>query len=84
MELIGWIATIAFGACYWPQLYRSYKLKTVGDISVWAWILQFIGYVAGLFYGTLLHQWPLLVGYFHGLLCTIAFLLMYLKYRGNN
>jgi len=83
MELFGWAATIAFGLCYWPQIWHSYKVKTVNDISCAAWVIQLIGYVTGMFYGIGLKQMPLIVGYSHGLFCTLLFLLLYIKYRGN-
>jgi uncharacterized protein with PQ loop repeat len=84
MELLGWLCTTAFGVCYWPQLWHSYKTKSVGDISPLAWVIQLSGYTMGLFYGIGLHEWPLIVGYVHGFLCTGVFLVMYFKYRGNN
>jgi uncharacterized protein with PQ loop repeat len=84
MEFMGWLATIAFGICYWPQIYHSYKLKTVGDISPWSWTIQLVGYVLGFFYGAWLKQMPLIIGYAHGLFCTILLLCMYRKYRGNS
>jgi uncharacterized protein with PQ loop repeat len=83
MELLGWLTTIAFGLCYWPQIWHSYKVKTVGDISCVAWFIQLAGYSMGLFYGIWLKQMPLIVGYVHGFLCTLIFLFLYWKYRGN-
>jgi len=81
MELLGWFCTLAFGVCYWPQLIRSYRTKSVGDISPLSWVIQLSGYIVGLFYGIGLHEWPLIMGYIHGFLCSLCFLLMYRKYR---
>ena len=83
MELLGWLCTFCFGSCYWPQLIKSYKTKSVGDISVFAWLIQLVGYILGMFYGIGLKEWPLIIGYFHGLLCTVIFLVMYIKYRSK-
>ncbi len=83
MQLLGWLTTLAFAFCYWPQLYKTWKRKTVGDISVWPWFIQSVGYATGIAYGALLHQWPLLVGYIHGLLCSLLFLVLYYKYKHN-
>lgn len=83
MEFLGWIATVCFGICYYPQIYRSYKRKLVGDISVWPWILQTIGYLTGIGYGIYLRQWPLFIGYTHGLFCSIVFLILYWRYKNN-
>lgn len=84
MEILGWIVTFLFSACYWPQLYKSWKRKSVGDISVWAWLLQVLGYGLGIKYGLWLGHGPLIWGYCHGFVCSILLLLLYYKYRGNN
>lgn len=83
MEIVGWIVTVLFGVCYWPQIYRSYKLKSVGDISVLAWSIQTVAYAIGISYGIWLKQAPLIFGYVHGLLCSALFLVLYFKYRGK-
>jgi len=83
MEIFGWLATIAFGICYWPQIYHSYKTKSVGDISIASWLLQLGGYFLGIFYGVWLKQNALIFGYLHGFLCSVIFLSLYWKYRGN-
>jgi uncharacterized protein with PQ loop repeat len=83
MEWLGWFCTMAFGVCYWPQLWHSYKTKSVGDISPLAWAIQLSGYTMGLFYGIGLHEWPLIIGYIHGFLATSIFLVMYFKYRSK-
>jgi len=84
MELLGWITTLTFSMCYLPQLYRSWKRKSVGDVSVWSWIIQTFGYSIGLRYGIWLKQGPLIFGYIEGLLCSIVFLIMYWKYRKDD
>jgi MtN3 and saliva related transmembrane protein len=81
MEIIGWIVTILFSICYWPQLYRSWKRKKVGDVSVWAWVIQTFGYGLGISYGLWLKQMPLIFGYIHGFLCSILFLCLYWRYK---
>lgn len=83
MEILGWIATLAFAGCYWPQLYKTWKRKLVGDISVWPWIIQAFGYLVGLPYGLYLNKMPLIVGYAHGLFCSLLFLGMYWRFKDN-
>jgi MtN3 and saliva related transmembrane protein len=81
VEILGWLCTLCFGLCYYPQLWRSYKTKSVGDISSAAWLIQLTGYILGLFYGIHLHEWPLISGYLHGFVCTVMFLIMYRRYH---
>lgn len=80
MQLLGWLTTIAFSICYWPQLYKSWKRKSVGDVSMWAWVIQAIGYGLGIRYGLWLNQGPLIFGYIHGFICSVTFLGMYWRY----
>lgn len=84
MEKIGWLVTALFSLCYWPQIWHSFRRKSVGDISVVSWVIQAIAYSIGISYGLWLKQAPLIFGYIHGLVCSCLFLLMYFKYRGNN
>lgn len=84
MEKVGWLVTILFGVCYWPQIWHSYQRKSVGDISLLAWVLQALGYSIGISYGLWLKEAPLIFGYIHGLLCSVLFLIMYWNYRGNH
>lgn len=79
--IFGILACVLFGLTYFPQLIRSYKRKSVGDISIWSWLLQVVAYCCGIMYGLYLHQLTLLLGYSWGLLCTIAFVIMYFVYR---
>lgn len=80
MQIIAWIVTILFGVTYWPQLWHSYRTKSVGDISPYAWFIQSLAYALAISYGVSLMQWPMIIGYVHGLLCSVVFLLMYWKY----
>ncbi len=83
MELLGWLATLAFAGCYWPQMVKTWRRKLVGDISAWPWIIQAFGYAVGLPYGIYLNQMPLIIGYAHGLVCSLLFLAMYWRFRKN-
>lgn len=80
-SLLGWSVTILFSICYFPQLYKTFRLKSVEEVSGLLWFFQAIGYVAGVGYGLEIHQIPLIVGYGFGLLCTLVFLGMYWRYR---
>lgn len=77
MELFGYISAICFFVGYLPQLWRTYKLRSVDDISVWMWVLTLIAYLSGLTYGIWLDKWPLILSYLLGLSCTVLMLIMY-------
>lgn len=81
MEWAGWISAAAFSACYLPQLWKTWRLKSVEDISVWMWIIQGVAYLSGLMYGAWLDKWPLILNYSLGLLYTYIWLLMWIQFR---
>jgi MtN3 and saliva related transmembrane protein len=83
IALLGWVATTCFTACYLPQIFKTFKRKEVGDVSLWQWLIQLLGYSIGFVYGIALNQMPLIIGYACGWFCTVWFLFLYYKYRNN-
>lgn len=81
--IFGILAGILFGMTYIPQLIRSYKSKSVGDISIGSWLIQVMAYICGILYSICIHQSILLFGYGWGLFCTLLFVSMYFLYRKN-
>jgi uncharacterized protein with PQ loop repeat len=80
-SIFGWTATVLFGLCYIPQILKTFRLKSVGDVSLWQWVVQLIGYACGLIFALCLKNCILIFGYSWGLFCTIIFLILYFKYR---
>lgn len=79
MELIGWIGSLLFGICGFPQAYQCYKdghAKGISSSFIWLWtggeIFTFI-YVAML----PITSWPLIANYTINLISVI----MILKYK---
>ena len=81
MELFGYASAALFFLAYLPQLYRTYKLKKVDDISVWMWVLILGAHLTGLTYGVWLDKEPLIVGYLLGLNCTGMMIVMHCLYK---
>ena len=80
IEYFGYISALCFFLGYIPQLVRTYRLKTVDDISVEMWWLTFAAYSTGLVYGIWLGKTPLLLSYTLGFCCTTLMLVMYYIY----
>ena len=83
IELLGWICTSCFTGCYLPQIWKTFKRKEVGDVSLWQWLIQLLGYSIGIVYGFSLGQPPLIFGYIFGWICTTLYLVLYYKYRNT-
>lgn len=81
MEIFGYISAILFFVAYLPQLVRTYRRRTVEDISISMWIFTLCAYLSGLVYGISLSKDPLILSYALGTSCTVLMIVMYYLYR---
>ena len=51
IEHIGYLATFLTSVSYAPQVYKSWKSRSVGDLSVWTVSILFSSTLAWLVYG---------------------------------
>ena len=66
-----------------PQIIRTYKRKTVGDISLFFPLLCFISFLCFLTASLLDKNWILFFTHIFPFVCNIAFLTQVLIYRKN-
>ncbi len=76
MELIGWLGSIMFGICGFPQAYQCYKdghAKGISGSFIWLWTG---GEVFTFFYVAMLPitSWPLIANYTINLISVITIL----------
>ena len=77
IEAIGWIGSMAFAICAFPQCYKTYKTKSTKDLSWLMLILWLIGGVFSFIYVLSMnldmgeYQFPLLVNYIFSSSCNI-------------
>lgn len=83
IEIWGWLSAVLFGISYLPQLIRTYRLKSVDDISVGLWWMCFGAYVSLLIYGICLEKTALIFNAFFGLSCVSVMLIMYYSYNDS-
>ena len=81
MEIFGWLCSVLFMFCYIPQIYRTYVRKSVGDVSLIMWLVQWTAYTCGIAYSLHIQAIPLLFGYSIGWLMTAWWLELYRQYR---
>ncbi len=67
-----------------PQLVRTYKRKTVGDISIFFPLLCLISFICFFVASFMVKNWILIASHTFPLICNIAFLLQVIIYRRNN
>ena len=47
---LGFIYNVCFISCYWPQIIKSLKTKSVEDVSIALFIISIIGYMSATAY----------------------------------
>ncbi len=60
-EIIGLLAAILTTAAFVPQVYKTWKTKSVEDISLTMYTVLFIGLVLWLAYGISLNSLPIII-----------------------
>ena len=52
-NLLGLIYNFCFVSCYWPQIIKSYKTKSVEDVSLPLFVISIVGYASATGYALL-------------------------------
>jgi len=76
-----WIGSCLFILCYIPQIAKSYLTKSVGDVSLVMWLIQWAAYTSCLGYAVYYKLSPLIFGYAMGWLMTAWFLELYRQFN---
>lgn len=79
-SVLGWIATILFSACYFPQIWKMVALRQVTGVSVAFFAMQFLANVIALIYATMIKQPPLQFKYVTGLVLSLVTVYYYFRY----
>jgi len=82
-EFLGFLYTFCFISCYWPQIIKCIRTKSVKDVSFLLFALSIVGYVAAILYTILrvgLDFWWL-INYGLSLLSAVIMLIVWFKYK---
>ena len=60
-ELIGYLGGIFIMISFVPQVIKSYKTKSVSDLSLWMIIATLVGTIFWVIYGYLINSKPIIV-----------------------
>lgn len=82
IDITGWLNCILLSVAVIPQIIKTIKTKITNGISIWVYVLIFIGNVDALIYATLIQQASLQIKYIFGLLMALFYILVYFKYKG--
>tara|TARA_B110000879_G_C10722230_1_gene337043 strand:+ start:118 stop:420 length:303 start_codon:yes stop_codon:yes gene_type:complete len=80
---LGVIYNICFIGCFWPQIYKSIKSKSVEDVSIILCYMSIVGYAAALGYAMMkfgFDYW-LCINYILSGISVMAMIAVYYKYK---
>jgi MtN3 and saliva related transmembrane protein len=81
IEILGLIAGVLTTAAYIPQVFRTWRLKSAGDISLLMISLTTVGIFLWFLYGLFIGSLPVMIANFITCALTGAVLAMKLRYR---
>lgn len=81
VENLGLIAGAITSMAIVPQVVRSFRTRSVRDISVWQPLLLEIGMVLWLLYGVLINDVPLIAANGFSIVCNTLLIIMKIVFR---
>lgn len=80
-EIIGLIAAVLTTSAYVPQVYKTWKTKSAGNISLTMYIAMFSGIILWLIYGIHLKSLAMIVANIVTAILTLIILIFKLRYK---
>ena len=84
IDLLGFAAGTLTTCAFWPQLQKTWRSKSAGDVSLGMLAIFSTGVGLWLLYGLALHSWPIILTNSITLLLTGAILVLKLYYRDSS
>ena len=79
-SLLGFVAGALTTVSFWPQLWKTWRTKSAGDVSLGMLLTFSVGVLLWLLYGVLLEAWPIIVTNMITVLLTLTILILKLRY----
>jgi MtN3 and saliva related transmembrane protein len=81
IDLLGYVAGLLTTCAFWPQLQKTWRSKSAGDVSLGMLAIFTSGVGLWLLYGVVLGAWPIILTNAVTLLLTGAILALKLRYH---
>lgn len=82
IDITGWLNCVLLTLAVVPQIIKTIKTKITSGISIWVYVLIFLGNIDALIYATLIEQVPLQIKYVFGAVMALFYILVYFEYKG--
>jgi len=82
-QILGLVYTICFISCYWPQIIKCIRTKSVEDVSLLLFALSIVGYISAMGYTVIAldSDFWLLINYGLSLLSAVVMLCVWFRYK---
>lgn len=78
IEIVGHTGAFLSSITFIPQVYKAWKSKSVGDLSLAMMLIVFSSTLVWLVYGVKLNLWPVIIC--NGIIAVLSLLLIYFKF----
>ena len=78
-DYVGYLGSFLTSITFIPQVYKAWKTKSVGDLSIWMMLIVVLSTVVWLVYGLAIKSGPVIVA--NGIVFALSLLLIYFKYN---
>lgn len=79
IEIVGHIGSTLSSLTFIPQVYQTWKTKSVEDLNLFMMLIVFLSTVVWLVYGLGMHLLPVIIC--NGIICALSILLICFKFR---
>ena len=79
IEMMGLTGSVLSSVTFMPQVYQTWKTKSVGDLNLTMMFIVFLSTVIWLVYGVGKGLMPVIIC--NGIICFLSILLIYFKFR---
>ncbi|WP_324025096.1 SemiSWEET transporter [Maribacter sp. BPC-D8] len=79
VEILGLVAATLTTAAYVPQVYKTWKNKSVEDISLTMYTVLLVGVLLWLLYGISINSLPVILA--NGITSTLLILMIIIKFK---
>ena len=81
LSLVAMLATFLNGIQIFPQLHKTYKTKSVKDMSIYTLLLMIIANLLWLFHGYFILDYSLIIAGWISMILNFILFAMYLMYK---
>jgi MtN3 and saliva related transmembrane protein len=83
IDLIGYLGSFLTSITFIPQVYKTWKTKSVGDLSLTMMLIVVTSCIVWLVYAIALMLWPVIIA--NGIIGMLSLMLIYFKWAyGKN